>query len=1031
MSSACLPEYAELHAVSNFTFLRGASHPEELVREAHRLGYRALALTDECSLAGVVRAHVVARELDFKLIVGTEVHLSDGLQLLLLADSLGAYQRIATLVTRGRRRQRKGAYELHRDDLTLLNEAGLVIFLPRLDDSDDEALAWLAARFGGRLWLGVGLFYSGYDHVLLAHGETLSARHAVPQVAIGHVHMHAHTRKPLQDTLTAIRHGTTVMSAGMLLFANGERYLRPRERLARIYPAALLAASVTLAARCDFSLAQLRYRYPAELVPAASTASAHLRALTLAGMGRRWPQGVTPKVSAQIEHELQLIAELSYEAFFLTVHDIVVFARSRGILCQGRGSAANSAVCFCLGITEVDPARMEMLFERFISKERYEPPDIDVDFEHERREEVLQYIYAKYGRERAALAATVITYRLRSAVRDVGKALGMSVEQVERLSGNLYWWDRGNDMSERLREVGFDPDNPIIRRVVMLVGEILGFPRHLSQHVGGFVISDQPLSELVPIENAAMAERTVIQWDKDDLDALGLLKVDCLCLGMLSAIRRCFDLIQDFDGRRLTMASIPAEDAKTYEMIQHADTVGVFQIESRAQMAMLPRLKPKCYYDLVIEIAIIRPGPIQGEMVHPYLRRRNGEEAVDYPSEEVRGVLERTLGVPLFQEQVIKLAMVAAGFTPGEADHLRRSMAAWKRSGGLEHFRQRLLDGMRARGYQEAFAERIFHQIEGFGEYGFPESHSASFALLAYVSAWLKRHEPAAFVAALLNSQPMGFYAPAQLIQDAVRHGVEVRAVDVEVSEWDSTLEARASAPRQAAVRLGLGRIKGLAQTAAARIVAARGEGPFVDTTDLARRAALDRGTLRVLSQAGALATLVGNRHHASWAALGVETPLEVLPEARIREAAPLLRNPSEGEDIVADYAKLGFTLGRHPLALLRDHLHRRQCVTAAQIAAAQPGDRVRTAGLVISRQRPGTATGVVFVTLEDETGIINLIVWASLVEAQRRELLHARLLGVIGEVQRDGEVVHLIAQRLSDHSPLLGRLMAASRDFH
>ncbi len=1031
MSTVPLPDYAELHCTSNFTFLRGASHPEELVREAHRLGYRALALTDECSLAGVVRAHVIARELDFPLIVGTQVKLSDGLHLVLLADSLAAYQRISTLVTRGRRRQSKGAYELHRSDLDLLHDDGLVILVPQLSEADDEAACWLATHFAGRAWLAVELFYSGYDPALLAHVEGLGQRHALPLVASGDVHMHAHRRKPLQDTLTAIRHGTTVMAAGWLLFANGERYLRPRERLARIYPPSLLTASVAVAARCFFNLSQLRYRYPAELVPVGSTLSAHLRVLTLGGMKSRWPQGVAPKVSAQIEHELRLIAELKYEAFFLTVHDIVMFARSRGILCQGRGSAANSAVCFCLGITEVDPARMEMLFERFISKERNEPPDIDVDFEHERREEVIQYIYAKYGRERAALAATVITYRLRSAIRDVGKALGMSVEQVERLAGNLYWWDRGNDMSVRLREVGFDPANPVIKRVVMLVEEILGFPRHLSQHVGGFVISDQPLSELVPIENAAMAERTVIQWDKDDLDALGLLKVDCLCLGMLSAIRRSFDLIQDFDGRRLSMASIPAEDGATYEMIQHADTVGVFQIESRAQMAMLPRLKPKCYYDLVIEIAIIRPGPIQGEMVHPYLRRRNGEEPVEYPSEEVRGVLERTLGVPLFQEQVIKLAMVAAGFTPGEADHLRRSMAAWKRSGGLEHFRQRLLEGMRVRGYAEAFAERIFRQIEGFGEYGFPESHSASFALLAYVSAWLKCHEPAAFVAALLNSQPMGFYAPAQLIADAARHGVEMRAADVQMSEWDSSLEARERGSRLAAVRLGLGRIKGLKQEAAERIVAARAAGLFSDVTDLARRTGLDRGTVRVLSRAGALASLAGNRHHASWAALGIETPLAVLPETRIREATPLLRAPSEGEDIVADYAHLGFTLGRHPLALLRDHLNRRQCVSATQIAQAEPGSRVRTAGLVISRQRPGTATGVVFVTLEDETGIINVIVWSSLVEAQRRELLHAQLLGVVGEIQRDGEVVHLIAQRLSDHSKLLGRLSAVSRDFH
>ncbi|MGE0858616.1 MAG: error-prone DNA polymerase [Gammaproteobacteria bacterium] len=1032
MSRPALPEYAELHCLSNFSFLRGASHPEELVREAQRLGYRALALTDECSLAGVVRAHGVARELGLALILGVELRLVDGPRVVLLADDLRAYQRIAALVTRGRRRQPKGAYELHLADLEMLEGAGLVILLPSLDAAADEAsCAWLASRFPARLWLGVGLFYSGYDGQLLAHAEALGARHGVPLVATGDVHMHCHARQPLQDTLTAIRHRTTVMAAGWHLFPNAERYLRPRERLARIYPRRLLDETLAVAARCRFSLTELRYRYPAELVPAGATPASHLRRLTEDGMARRWPDGVPDKVRAQVEHELALIAELGYEAFFLTVHDLVMFARGRGILCQGRGSAANSAVCFCLGITEVDPARMEMLFERFISKERNEPPDIDVDFEHERREEVIQYVYRRYGRERAALAATVITYRLRSAVRDVGKALGMSLEQVERLAGNLYWWDRGQLIDERLREVGFDPANPVIARLVNLVGQILGFPRHLSQHVGGFVISDQPLYELVPIENAAMAERTVIQWDKDDLDALGLLKVDCLCLGMLSAIRRSFDLIEAFDGRRLTMATVPAEDPATYEMIQHADTVGVFQIESRAQMAMLPRLKPRCYYDLVIEIAIIRPGPIQGEMVHPYLRRRNGEEAVDYPSEAVRDVLARTLGVPLFQEQVIKLAMVAAGFTPGEADHLRRSMAAWKRNGGLEHFRERLLSGMRERGYAEDFAERIFHQIEGFGEYGFPESHSASFALLAYVSAWLKRHEPAAFLAALLNSQPMGFYGPAQLIQDARRHGVEVRPPDVQASDWESGLEPLQPGARTPAVRLGLDRVKGLNAEAGARVATARAARPFVDVTDLARRAELDRGAVRALSRAGALASLAGHRHHAAWAALGIEAPLAVLPEARIREAAPLLRRPGEGEDIVADYAHLGFTLGRHPLALLRERLRRQHCVTAAELARSEPGTRVRTAGLVITRQRPGTATGVVFVTLEDETGSINVIVWSSLVEAQRRELLHARLMGVVGEVQRDGEVVHLVAQRLSDHSSLLGRLLAPSRDFH
>lgn len=1020
--------YAELHCLSNFTFLRGASHPEELVCTAHALGYEALALTDECSLAGVVRAHVAARDCGLRLIVGSEIHCVDGLRLVLLADSAAAYRNIAHLVTTGRRRQAKGQYLLAADDLAHL-EHGLVIWLPRFDADDDDSAAWVAGCFGERAWIGLGLFYSGRDGQLLAHARRLSHTHGLPLTAAGDVHMHTYRRAPLHDTLTAIRLGTTVMEAGHALHANGERSLRPRERLARIYPPELLAESVRIAARCRFSLDELHYEYPRELVPAGSSASEHLRRLTFDGMARRWPEGVPQKVTRLVEHELTLIRELGYEAFFLTVHDIVRFARERAILCQGRGSAANSAVCYSLGITEVDPARMDMLFERFISKERNEPPDIDVDFEHQRREEVIQYVYRKYGRERAALAATVITYKLRSAVRDVGKALGMSLEQVDRLARNLYWWDQGEGIPERLREVGFDPDNPVIRRLIALVGEIVGFPRHLSQHVGGFVIADGPLSDLVPIENAAMPERTVIQWDKDDLEALGLLKVDCLCLGMLSAIRRTFDLIEGFDGRRLSMADIPVDDPATYAMIQRADTVGVFQIESRAQMAMLPRLKPACYYDLVIEVAIIRPGPIQGEMVHPYLRRRNGEEAVSYPSEEVRGVLERTLGVPLFQEQVIKLATVAAGFTPGEADRLRRSMATWKRNGGIERFRTPLIDGMRARGYSETFAAQIFNQIQGFGEYGFPESHSASFALLAYVSAWLKCHEPEAFTAALLNSQPMGFYAPAQLVQDARRHGVTVYPADAVASDWDCTLEPAAG--ERPALRLGLRLVKGLKQEAAERLMAARAQRVFGDVGDLARRARLDRGQVNALARAGALKTLAGNRHQANWAALGVETPLPLMPQAAVREATPLLAPPGEGEDIVADYEGLGLTLGRHPLALLRTRLDRWRCVTAAGLGGVAHGQQVRVAGLVITRQRPGTVTGVVFVTLEDETGSINLIVWSSLVERQRRELLHARLLGVEGEVQREGEVIHVIAHRLSDHTQLLGALELRSRDFH
>jgi error-prone DNA polymerase len=1025
------PAYAELHCVSNFSFLRGASHPEELVNHAQALGYTALALTDECSLAGMVRAHVAAKACGLQLIVGTEIRLDDGPRLVLLAADAAAYREIARLITLGRRRCEKGSYALRRADLATTPAGVLVVWLPGTAASDQAAARWLSGTFPSRVWLGLEQFYDGADNAHRERLERVAAAFELPLVACGDVHMHCRERYPVADTVRAIRLGSTLQRSAGELLPNHERYLRPRTRLQRIYPAAALASSVGIARRCHFSLDELRYEYPRELVPAGSTPSDHLRALTEQGMARRWPDGVAPKVVALIEHELKLIAELRYEAFFLTVFDIVEFARSRGILCQGRGSAANSAVCYSLGITEVDPSRMEMLFERFLSKERNEPPDIDVDFEHDRREEVIQYIYGKYGRERAALAATVISYKARSAVRDVGKALGMSLEQVDRLAKNVFWWDGKQHIPERLREVGFDPDSPVIRRLVAVVATLIGFPRHLSQHVGGFVISDQPLHHLVPIENAAMAERTVIQWDKDDLHALGLLKVDCLSLGMLSAIRRAFQIIERFSGEQIRLDSVPAEDPATYAMIRRAETVGVFQIESRAQMAMLPRLKPACYYDLVIEVAIIRPGPIQGEMVHPYLRRRNGEEAVSYPSEEVRGVLERTLGVPLFQEQVIKIAMVAAGFSPGEADQLRRSMATWRRNGGIGDFRDKLIDGMRERGYREDFAERIFNQIQGFGEYGFPESHAASFALLAYVSAWLKCHHPAAFTAALLNSQPMGFYAPSQLVQEARRVGVQVLPVDVRHSGWASTLEASADNPAVPALRLGLRLVKGLQQAAAERLVTARSARAFEHVTDMARRGGLDRGALGALSRAGALAGLAGNRHQASWAALGVEEALPVLGNASVNEAVPLLHVPGEGQNIIADYASLGLSLERHPLALLRGAFDRRAYSTAAEIAQTGHGSAIRTAGLVVTRQRPGTATGVVFITLEDETGVINLIVWSSLVETQRREVLGARLLGVDGEVQREGDVVHVIAKRLHDHSPLLGRLAVTSRDFH
>ncbi|HEY4137171.1 MAG TPA: error-prone DNA polymerase, partial [Casimicrobiaceae bacterium] len=795
---------------------------------------------------------------------------------------------------------------------------------------------------------------------------------------------------------------------GYALFPNGERHLRSRAKLATIYPPELLAESLALVERCTFSLDELRYEYPEEIVPQGETPSSYLRKLTDEGLARRYGDRVPPDIRELCDHELSLVAELRYEPYFLTVYDIVAFARSEKILCQGRGSAANSAVCYALGITEVDPARISTLFERFISRERNEPPDIDVDFEHQRREEVMQYVYKKYGRDRAALAATLITYRPKSAVRDVGKALGLDLAQVDRLAGVFAWWDGRAIDPQRIREAGFDPDNPLIARLVALTGELMGFPRHLSQHVGGFVIARGLLEGMVPVENAAMADRTVIQWDKDDLDALGLLKVDCLALGMLSAIRRAMAMISERDGHELRMQDIPSEDPKVYEMIQHADTIGVFQIESRAQQSMLPRLKPKTFYDLVIEVAIVRPGPIQGGMVHPYLKRRQGLEAVTYPSDAVKAVLERTLGVPIFQEQVMQLAIVAAGFTPGEADRLRRSMAAWRRKGGLEKFEQRLIDGMAERGYAEEFARQIYQQILGFGEYGFPESHSASFALLVYISSWLKYYEPAAFCGALLNSQPMGFYAPAQLVADARRHDVDVRAVDVTISDWDCTLE-------KGALRLGFCMVKGLTEAGAKRIVEARRMRSFASVADLAQRASLDRRDLTALADADALIALSGHRHGAVWEVAGVERLPEVLEGATFDETPPALAAPSEGQDIVADYRRLGLTLRRHPLALLRRQLRAKRMMTSEDVARTPHGRLARVAGIVIGRQRPDTRSGVVFVTLEDETGATNVIVWRDVGDRQRRELLGSRLMAVYGKVEREGEVVHVIAGRLVD----------------
>jgi len=1033
--------YAELHALSNFSFLRGASSPEELIAQAKHLDYRGLALTDECSLAGVVRAHVAAKQHGLPLIIGTELRCLDDLKLVALATDRASYGAMSRLITRARRAAAKGSYTLARADLEDALEGCLIIWLPRAQKAspqrqqEEEDGRWLRERFAGRLWIGVELLTGGFDTRRLELLDMLGTTLELPRVAAGDVHMHRRRRRALQDVLTAIRLGKPLHGAGYAVFPNGERCLRPLQRLRELYPAALLAQTLKIAERCTFNLDELRYEYPEEIVPAGATPTGHLRELTLRGCARRWPVGVPAAVRANIEHELRLIEELKFEPFFLTVHDVVQFARSQGILCQGRGSAANSTVCYCLGVTEVDPSRMAMLFERFISKERNEPPDIDVDFEHERREEVIQYIYGKYGRARAALAATVICYRPRSALRDVGKALGLDLAQVDKLARGIQWWDGQRIDPERIRASGFDPDDPLIARLIALAAEILGFPRHLSQHVGGFVIARGRLDELVPIENAAMPDRTVIEWDKDDLDALGLLKVDVLGLGMLSALRRAFQLINEFGGSaavagELGLATVPPEDAAVYDMICRADTTGVFQIESRAQMSMLPRLRPQNYYDLVIEVAIVRPGPIQGEMVHPYLRRRSGEEAVTYPSKEVEAVLKRTLGVPIFQEQVMQLAIVAAGFSAGEADRLRRAMAAWKRKGGLEPFQRQLIDGMRERGYPDSFAQQIFNQILGFGEYGFPESHAASFALLVYTSAWLKHYEPAAFCAALINSQPMGFYAPAQLVRDARVHGVEVRAIDVTASDWDCTLERQAGG--RPALRLGLRLVKHLSSEGAARLLAARTARAFDTIADLAERADLGRRDLEALAAADALSNLTGHRHRAVWQVSGVERVLPLLPAATVQEEGiPLLRAPREGQDIVADYGSTGLTLRRHPLCLLREKLRQRGVLQTQELWEQPNGQWVRTAGLVITRQRPGSASGVTFVTMEDETGYVNLIVWNRVAETQRAALLESRLLEVQGKVQREGDVQHVIAARLTNLSAMLGDLVVASRNFH
>jgi error-prone DNA polymerase len=1049
-----MTRYAELHCISNYSFLRGASHPEELVAQAARLGYSALAITDECSMAGVVKAHVAAQEFGIKLLIGSEFHLDDerDIHLVLLASNRESYGQICHLITNARRRAQKGEYSLSLRDLEFGLKHCIAIWLPKETSpahstrsrtttqqypsasANQTALvvgSTLKGIFGDRLWIGLEVFPDGREITRYEQACELCRTLDVPLVASGDVHMHHPDRKALQDVISAIRMGQSVRVAGRLLFANREKYLRPIGILEKLYPATLLEESAKIADLCHFSLAELRYEYPQELVPSHLTPTVYLRQLVDTGIRKRYPNGASTQVLATIDRELQLIAELQYEYYFLTVFDTVHFARSQNILCQGRGSAANSAVCYCLEITEVDPSKINLLFERFISKERNEPPDIDVDFEHERREEVIQYIYKKYGRHRAAIAATVVTYRPKSAVRDVGKALGMDMQLVDQLAKTLSWWDKREELQTRFEETGINPRSPIISQFMALVNLILGFPRHLSQHVGGFVISEGPVSQLVPVENAAMDDRTIIQWDKNDLESLGLLKVDILALGMLTAIRKSLHMINDYRSSDLCLATIPPEDPLVYEMLQQGDSVGVFQVESRAQISMLPRLKPKNFYDLVIEVAIVRPGPIQGNMVHPYLKRRNGLEQVTYANEAVKSVLERTLGVPIFQEQVIKLAVVAAGFTPGEADQLRRAMAAWKRKGGLESFRQKLVRGMLDRGHEEEFAERIFEQIKGFGEYGFPESHSASFALLVYFSAWIKRHEPAAFYCGLLNSQPMGFYSPSQLVQDARRHDIEIRAADVLYSDWESTLENPRKSPEQPAIRLGFQRIKGLKEATAMRIMLARQKEPLRNIQDLSRRAKLDRGDLARLTEGGALKSLSGHRYQTHWEAQGIlpETPLTELDQCA-ENSGVYLPAPDETDDLRADYKTLGLTLGRHPMAILREREPFSRYKSSRDLPGLKHGRFIQIAGIVTGRQRPGSASGVLFLTLEDEFNNVNVVIWTRVLERFRQAVIQGRLIRIKGVLEREASVIHVIAGHVEDFSQYLEQFSLASRDF-
>ena len=1027
------PNYAELQVTSNFSFLRGASHPDELMGQAFEHGCQELAITDRNTLAGIVRGHTVAKANDMRLIVGCRLDLVDGPSLLAYPTDKAAYQRLSALLTLGNLRAEKGRCELRRADAYAHAKGIKFIAVPSpvlnelfdLDPTFEPALAEYREAFGKHLYLAATNYYRGDDAKRLFRLSRLGNRFDVPLIATNDVLYHVLARRELQDVLTCVREKRTIHTAGFLINPNAEQHMKRPEEMARLfrdYPDAIRRTR-HIADECRFSLDELKYEYPEELTTGGRTPLQELTHLSWRGAEGAYPDGIPSKIKATILRELDFIREMDYAPYFLTVYDIVRFARSRGILCQGRGSAANSAVCYCLGITSVDPTKFDLLFERFVSSARNEPPDIDVDFEHERREEVLQYIYTKYGRDRAAILSTVMESRQKGAIKDVGKAMGLSLDTVSRLSNSLWEFQQEWFEPERVREQGLDPDDPHLQKVLYLTWQMLGFPRQLGMHTGGFVIHRTKLSNLCPVAHAAMENRTIIEWNKDDADALGLLKIDVLGLGMLTCIRKCFELVKAHHGRELTLASVPQDDPAVYDMVSVADTIGVFQIESRAQQSMLPRMKPRCFYDLVIEVAVVRPGPILGDMVHPYLRRRNGQEPVEKLSKELEGILGRTLGIPLFQEQMMRIAIEAAGFTPAEADQLRRSMATFKTKGGLEKFEQKLIDGMTARGYTREYAQDMFEKLKGFSGYGFPESHAASFAALVYVSAWLKCYYPAAFTCALLNSYPMGFYAPAQLVSDAKAHVIEVRPVDANRSGWDCALEPDGDG---FAVRLGFRSVKTLRESDMA-ILTARRVAPYADITAL-WHAGVPQPALETLANANAFRSIGLDRRQAMWAVSGLaDRPAALFAEQQdeaIEEVPVTLPVMTPGENVLLDYTTTSLSLEGHPVSFVRDRLRQLKIVSSVELGQVRHAQTVKVAGLMLLRQRPGTAQGVCFMTLEDEMGTINLVVFKHLFDKFRKEILHSKVLMAEGMVQREGIVTHVVVRRLTNLSSWL-RVMA------